>query len=294
MPPGPPSVLLRAAFGNYPHTRPVKSGAVAAPGIDFAFEEFPTINRAFAPMVREQRFDLCELALATYIQARAWGKPLVLLPVITIARFQQAALLTRRGHLADPATWRGRSIGIRSYSQTTGVWLRGILAEQYGVQAQDLHWITQEGAHVAEAADPPWVERVAPGADLLAMLRDGAVDAVILGNELPEDPEVVPLIADQETSVAAFWSRHHLVPVNHVLTLSTPMAAVPGLAAALFRLFAATPHQFGAAPRVSAATGRAAVRPSLSLMLRYCRSQGMVPPGLEEAELWQGLPADVG
>ncbi len=287
-------VMLRAAIGDYPHTRPVKSGAIAAPGIGFAFEEFPTINRAFAPMVREQRFDICELALASYIQARAWGKPLVLLPVITIARFQQAALLTRRGHLVPPGTWRGRAIGIRAYSQTTGVWLRGILAEQYGVQASDLRWVTQEGAHVAEAVDPPWVERVAPGTDLLTLLRDGSVDAAILGNELPDDPELVPLIADQEASIAAFWSRHRLVPINHVLTLSAQTAATPGLAAALFRLFAATPHHFGTPPRTVAATGRAALQPSLSLMLEYCRRQQMIPDGLEAAELWQGLPPDVG
>ena len=98
----------------------------------------PTINRAFAPMVREQLFDVSEMAIATFLQAKAYGKPLVLLPVVLAARFQESALLCRAdSDIRRPADLVGRRVGVRAYSQTTGVWLRGILADAYGVRPHD-------------------------------------------------------------------------------------------------------------------------------------------------------------
>src|SRR5215207_11162798 len=107
-----------------------------------------------APMVREQRFDVSEIAIATFLQAKAHGKPLVLLPVVLAARFQQSALLCRADRdIRGPGDLAGRRVGVRAYSQTTGVWLRGILADAYGVPPEEVRWITFEDAHVAEVRD---------------------------------------------------------------------------------------------------------------------------------------------
>src|SRR3954451_20095368 len=193
--------VLSTAIGNYRHTEALKSGRITSDRLRLEFADIPTINRAFAPMVREQQFDVSEMVSATFLQAKAWGKPLVLLPLVMAARFQQSALLCRAdggiGGPADLARRRiggraadlaGRRIGVRAYSQTTGMWLRGILADEYGVRPELVHWITFEGAHVAEYQDPPWAERAAPGKELLTMMRDGELDAVIVGNDVPDDP----------------------------------------------------------------------------------------------------------
>src|SRR5260370_125308 len=103
------------------------------------------------------------MAIGTFLQARAYVKPLVLLPVTLAARFQEGALLCRAdSDLRSPAGLTGRRVGVRAYSQTTGIWLRGILAEVHGVRAETVRWVTFEDAHVAEYRDPPLAERVAP------------------------------------------------------------------------------------------------------------------------------------
>lgn len=130
-------VVPRTALGAYPHTRALRDGRVTSTRLRLEFAEVAPVNRAFAPMVREQRFDVCELAIATALQAKAHGKPIVVLPVTVAARFQEAALLCRAdSDLHGPADLAGRRVGVRAYSQTTGMWLRGILAERHGVPAE--------------------------------------------------------------------------------------------------------------------------------------------------------------
>lgn len=149
-------LVLRTAIGRYPHTAAIRDGAVASELVAFDFVDVPTIHQAFAPMVREQRFDVSEIAIATFLQAKAYRKPLVLLPVVLAARFQQSALLCRSdGDIRSPGDLVGRRVGVRAYSQTTGVWLRGILADEHGIRPEAVRWVTFEDAHVAEYRDPP-------------------------------------------------------------------------------------------------------------------------------------------
>src|SRR5262249_23621626 len=142
-------LLLSTALGKYPHTEPLKDNRISSTLVSLQFAEVAPINRAFAPMVREQRFDVSEMAIAPFLQAKAYGKPLVLLPVVLAARFQQSALLCRtNSDIRGPRDLIGRRVGVRSYSQTTGVWLRGIMADLDGVRADELQWVTFEDAHV--------------------------------------------------------------------------------------------------------------------------------------------------
>ena len=174
----PEGLVLRAAIGRYPHTEALRTGRISSDLVALNFADLPNVNRAFALMVREQRFDVCEMAIATFLQAKAYGKPLVLLPVVLAARSQESALLCRAdSDIRPPKDLVGRRVGVRAYSQTTGVWLRGILADAHGVRPEEVCWITFEDAHVAEYRDPPWAERAPPGKDLLAMLRQGELDA---------------------------------------------------------------------------------------------------------------------
>jgi 4,5-dihydroxyphthalate decarboxylase len=289
--------VLSTAIGTYRHTQALKSGQVTSDRLRLEFADIPTINRAFAPMVREQRFDVSEMAIATFLQAKAWGKPLVLLPVVMAARFQQSALLCRAdGDIQGPADLAGRRVGVRAYSQTTGMWLRGILADEYGVRPKQVRWITFEGAHVAEYQDPPWAERALPAKDLLTMLREGELDAVIVGNEVPDDPSLRPVFPDAQASAGAFWRRHRLVPVNHMVAIRRDLAEQrPDLVTELLRMFreAKAMAPFPADGRDPLPLGRRALEPAVELALRYAAEQGLLPRHLDPEEVWEGLPPEM-
>jgi len=278
--------VLRAAIGAYGHTAALRSGQVGSSLLRLEFADVSPINRAFAPMVRDGCFDVCEMAIATFLQAKAYGKPLVLLPVTLAARFQEGALLCRADSpLRGPADLAGRRVGVRAYSQTTGMWLRGILADDYGVHLDEVQWVTFEDAHVAEYRDPPWAERAPAGADMLSLLRAGDLDAVIVGNDLPDDPGLRTVFPDPAAAGEAFRQRHGFVPVNHLLTVRRDLAGRPDLVAELLRMV--WDAGGGTLPM-----GRAALQPAIDLALRYSCEQGLLPRTLDLAEVWDGLPAD--
>lgn len=286
---------LSAAIGTYPRTRALKEGGVASGLIRLDFAGFPVISRAFAPMVRELRFDVSEMAIATFLQARAVGRPIVLLPVVLAARFQQSAMLCRAdSDIRGPADLAGRRIGVRAYSQTTGMWIRGIVAEEGGPPPSASRWITFEDAHVQGIADPAWAERAAPGQDMMAMLRAGELDAVIVGNDVPDDPGLRTVFPDPAAAAQAFWARHRIVPVNHMLTVKRELAeARPELVAEILRMARASaapvpPGEHGAPPDT-----RAALRPVIGLALNYMAAQDMLPRPLTVDEVWAGLPDGV-
>jgi 4,5-dihydroxyphthalate decarboxylase len=277
---------LTAAIGRYPHTTAL--GEIDSPLLRLDFAEVAPISRAFAPMVREGRYDVSEMAIATFLQARAWGKPLVLLPVVLAARSQEAALLCRTdGPIQGPADLAGRRIGVRAYSQTTGMWLRGTLADAFRLAPEAMRWTTFEDAHVPEYRDPPWAERAPAGADMLAMLRDGTLDAAIFGNDTPADAGLRTVFRNPGGAGAGFEFMHGFVPVNHLVVVRAPLLAeMPALAAELVRLFRA------AAPG-RPATRRADLAAPLTLAAQYCLDQGLLPRPLTLAEIWEGLPAAV-
>ena len=284
--------VLRAAVGAYRHTAALRSGQVSSSRLRLEFAAVSPVNRAFAPMVRNGRFDVCEMAIATFLQARACNKPLVLLPVTLAARFQESALLCQADSaLRDPADLSGRRVGVRAYSQTTGMWLRGILAEDYGVQPDAAQWVTFEDAHVADYRDPPWARRAPAGADMLALLRAGDLDAVIVGSDLPDDPGLRTVFPDPAAAGEAFRRCYGFVPVNHLLTVRRELAdRRPDLVAELLRMF--RDAKAASAGNDALPTGCAALQPAIDLALRYSAEQGLLPRRLDAAEVWDGLPAD--
>ncbi|WP_431271093.1 ABC transporter substrate-binding protein [Dankookia sp. P2] len=207
----------------------------------------------------------------------------MLLPVVLAARFQESALLCRAdGPIRGPADLAGRRIGVRAYSQTTGMWLRGTLADRFALRPEAMRWTTFEDAHVPEYRDPPWAERVPPGSDMLAMLRDGRLDAAIFGNDTPAGDDLRAVFPDPAAAGEAFRAAHGFTPVNHLLVAQRALLEeAPELAPKLVRLFPAT------------AADRAALGPALALAVRYCVEQGLLPRPLAAEEIWAGLPATV-
>lgn len=291
-------LVLPTALGKYPHTEAIRSGKIASDLLSLEVADVPLIFHAFAPMVRELRFAVSEMAIATFLQAKAYKKALVLLPITVAARFQQSAFLCRvDGPIKEPRDLIGRRVGVRAYSQTTGMWLRGILKEDYGVPPEKVNWLTFEDAHVAEYRDPPWAERAAPGKELVSALRNGELDAIIVGNDVPDDPAFKTIFPDVNESAEMFWRKHQFIPVNHMVTVRRDLALNrPDIVRELVRMLRESKSRAPLAlsnGRDPLVTGRAALDPAIRLALRYTEEQGLLPHRMNVDEVWEGLPADL-
>jgi len=207
---------MKALLGDYPVTKLFKQKA----GFDFADVKVP--NTAFKRVVRDLEFDVAELAIVTYLLAKAHGKPLRLLPAVLTARFQHPYLVSSKQ--ISPKQLEGRRIGQRSYSVTTATWVRGILEQDYGVDLSKVRWVTFEDPHVAEFRDPPNAERAAPGKDITAMLLAGELDAAILG-EVPKDERLRPVFSDPAAAADAWRRKHGAIQINHMVSVKKNIPA---------------------------------------------------------------------
>src|SRR5450631_2360671 len=207
-----PPKHLRTLLGDHPNTSALRTGKIASEQVAFDFIDYSPTNRGFKPMVREQAFDVSEMAIVTYLMARSFGKPMVLLPHVVLARFQHAFACYRAslGTLA-PADLNGKRVGIRSFTTTTGAWLRGILAGDYGVDLNSIDWVTFEDAHVAEFRDT--TVRAPQGKQIIQMLIDGELDAVL--GEKVDHPGLKSLFPDAAAEEKAWFAKHNVLPINH-------------------------------------------------------------------------------
>jgi 4,5-dihydroxyphthalate decarboxylase len=281
---------LRVAIGDYPHTLPLKRGEITSPTLKLDFVEVKPMHTAFKPMVREHAYDASEMALVTYLLAKEYNKGLTLLPAAMLARFQHGTVLynSERGKMG-PSDLRGKRIGVRSYSQTTAVWIRGIIENDYGVDLSRVQWVTFEDGHVAEAKDPSSVIRAEKGKDITRMLIDGELDAAIYGAAMPDDPRLQSVIANPEAEAKAWFGKHHLVPVNHMVVVTDDlMKSKPQAVAELYRMLAAGRAAAGqsAGGIDTAPFGKDANRPCLELLISYAVQQGLLSRRLNVDELW--------
>lgn len=269
--------------------------AVAAAGAAYERLEVRPVHNASRGFVRASASDVCELAVVTLLQAAAYDKPVTLLPVTTLGRFQHQTLVTLGEQ--GVAGVRGRAVGVRSWSQTTGVWVRGFLTEQYGVDLSEVEWRTYEDGHVDEHTDPVWVTRAPEGANLQADFLGGGLDYGIMGNELPTDARIRTAIPDA-LDVAAEWSaRKGFAPLNHVVGVSVAAAGedpktVLAVYDALSEAAAATGPASG--PVELNPVGFAALRGPVTQASRYAHEQGVLPRPVEFDELVERTCAALG
>jgi 4,5-dihydroxyphthalate decarboxylase len=281
--------MLRIVLGDYPQTRPLKRGEIVSPWLKLDFVDVKPLHLAFKPMVREHAYDASEIALVTYLQAVAYNKGLKLLPAAMLSRFQHGTILYNAERaILTPADLPGKRIGVRSYSQTTGVWIRGILENDYGLDLSGVQWVTFEDGHVAEAKDPPGIIRAKEGEDITQMLIDGALDAAIYGAALPNDARLKSVVADPDTAARDWYAKHRLVPVNHMVVVTEELSqAKPEAVAELYRLLDAGKQAAGTPAGVDTAPfGKEANRSALELLISYAVQQGHIPRQLSPDELW--------
>ncbi|HEX4251103.1 MAG TPA: hypothetical protein VH008_24775 [Pseudonocardia sp.] len=283
-----PSVL-RAVLGDYPHTVAIKGGELTEPGLRLDFHDVSPVHRAFAPMVRTEAYDLSELAVVTVLQAIAYRRPVVLLPAVVASRFQRGCLVAPASRAVPaPEDLAGRRIGVRAYTQTTGMWIRAHLAEDYGLAPERVHWVTRDGAHVQEYEDPDFVEHGIGDKSLADLLREGRIDAAIFGNDLPAGDEFVPVIADAAARDQAWWKLHGFLPVNHMVVAgASTCRRDPGAVRAAYALLRRADEAVGRDPRAVSPTmfGFERLRGPLQSIVDTCLDQGLLPRRLSMDEV---------
>jgi 4,5-dihydroxyphthalate decarboxylase len=278
---------LKTLLGDYPLTSALKTGAIASDSVTLEFADFQPTNTGFKPMVRESRFDVSEMAIVTYLIAKAHGKPMVLLPATVLGRFQHDyALYDRSRTPLTPADLAGKRVGIRSFTTTTGAWMRGILANDYRVDLDAIRWVTFEEPHVAEYVDT--TERAPKGSKILEMLLAGVLDAVL--GERSDDPRFATLFADPAAEAKAWHHRHGIVPVNHMVVVSQRLAeANPDAVREVFRMLKASKAK-AAKPTGDAIDfcpfGLEPLRKPLEAIVRYAAQQRLIPRAYPVEELF--------
>lgn len=290
-------VILHSLLGNHANTKALKSGQVSSPLVKFDYFEVKVANTQFKAMVRELKYDFGELAIVTFLQAKHYGKPYTLLPATIVGRNQHHTIFYNadKGALT-PRDLNGMRIGVRAYTQTTGTWVRGFLAQDYGVDLKTVTWITFEEPHIAEYRDPPNVRRAPEGKVLKQMLLDGEIDAAILGDVAEEGP-IRHLIPNHEEAGRAWARAHGGVPINHLAVLKENIVRLrPDVVREVYRVLkesrAAAPLPTGADDPLR--FGIAAIRQSLEQINAYAVEQKLIPRGFSADELFEDARRIIG
>jgi 4,5-dihydroxyphthalate decarboxylase len=274
-------------------------GTVNPRTFEFDFQDVPIIIKAFRRMVRGLEFDISELAMTTYLCARAHGKPFTAIPVFPMRAFHHGAIVynTNTG-VRTPKDLEGKSVGVnRGYTVTTGLWVRGILQHEYGVDLSKVTWVLSGDEHVAEYRPPSNVVSIAPGRTLQELLAAGEIAAAI--GIAVDSPDVKPLIPHAPEAGFEALRRRGLYPINHtVVVRNDRLDANPDLARDLFDVFAEAKRIYlrhlseGQADAVSATDqvylqvmemtgdpfpyGIEANRPTLEAIVQYSVEQGIL------------------
>lgn len=291
-----PSLLtLSTNLADYPNTLALKDGRITSDLVRLDTSATPkSANNGFKPMLRSGAFDAGELAIVTCLQARVYGKPFVMLPAPVLGRFQHHCIGYNRqlGALA-PKDIEGRKVGVRTYSQTTGLWARGILQHEYGVDPDKVEWMTIDEGHLAEYADPPNCTRLPPGASLSQMMLEGTLAAAIMGLEMPDDPRIATLIPDPQAAAQQWYAREGLIPINHVFVVHEALSRErPDVVREIYRMLAgsralAPPGTLATLPPL----GLEQNRKGLALAIDWAYEQKLIPRRLAVDELFDDTTA---
>lgn len=277
--------ILKALLGTYPHTAPLKSGAVSSERAGFEFADITPVWDGFKGMIREARYDLSEMAIVTYLIAKAHGRPFALLPAAMVGRFQHPyAIYNASAGELTAQQLNGKRVGIRSFTTTTGAWLRGILANDYDVDLDSIEWVTFEDPHVPEYKDT--TQRAPAGKAIVPMLLDGELDAVL--GETSTDPRVRPLFGDPKAEAQRWYAKHKVIPVNHFVVMrSADVQADRETAREVWRWLLAGKR--AAPPALSPDPlpfGIEVNRPSLKLIADYVYQQRLIPRPITVDEMF--------
>jgi 4,5-dihydroxyphthalate decarboxylase len=230
---------LKTVFRTQGNNQALKDGTVKPQTFDFEFEEVEPLIAAFRRMVRAREYDMCELALTTYICSRDYRKGFTALPIFLVRAFHHGAIMCNsKAGIEAPKDLEGRRVGVnRGYTVTTGVWARAILQHQYGVDLNKITWVVSGDDHVAEYVPPSNVVPIEKGKKLEDMVVSGELAAAI-GVEV-DHHDVKPLIPNAKEAGFEALRRSGHYPINHTVVVKDEvLSAYPDLAVDIFNTFA--------------------------------------------------------
>jgi 4,5-dihydroxyphthalate decarboxylase len=252
-------VHLTLAIADYPHTAALLDGSIEIEGVDAEFVRVTPQIAAFRRMVRQVEFDVCELAPTTYIIARAYGAPFVALPIFVFRKFHHGGLLVRPDSgISHPRDLEGKKVGVRAYSVTTGVWTRGILIDEFGLESSKVTWVVDDEEHVTQMPLPANVIHAPDGQSLVDMIQRGELAAGFDGNagigragaptggwsqvESQGYPDLFPNAPELE---AEWFRRTGIYPMHGTIVVrDSVLAAHPWVARSLYDAFEAAKQKW--------------------------------------------------
>lgn len=240
-----PALSLTTALAPYGHVQALTDGTLVSDRVVFEHLKVSPITSAFRRMVRGLEFDIAEMALSTYLCARAYHKPMTALPIFLLRRFEHGSIVSHvTSDVQSPRDLHGRRVGVRSYTLTPGVWVRGILQHAYGVDLSQVQWVIVGDEHVQEYVAPAQAVPAPAGSDLLGLLQHGTIDAAI-GLRPGEAPEIRPFIPEPRAAGIAYWQQTGIYPISHLVVVKDAvLQAHPWLAAELYNLFVAAKEHY--------------------------------------------------
>jgi 4,5-dihydroxyphthalate decarboxylase len=284
-------IRLSALLGTYPKTIGIKSGTIQIDGAELDIAPIDDAMQGFKTAVGELKYDICELALSTFLQARSVGKPFLLLPYVMNGKFHHGSLLRRTDNPLKASDLNGRRVAMRSFSQTTPTWVRGFLMDDHGIKVDQVKWLVKGGGHVAEAKDPSWVSRMEGDKDLVQALIDGDVDAILFSAKPKGEDRVTTVLDDPKAAAQAWGAKYRAVPINHMVTIRQELAdSRPDIVRALYKALIASRVAAEGEPKpgeqVLEPHGFVNVQNALAIGIRYAVAQGLIPKAFTTDELY--------
>jgi 4,5-dihydroxyphthalate decarboxylase len=288
---------LTTAIGGHAVYDALKDGSVKVDGVRLDFQEVTPLTAAFRRMCRTLDYDISELAIVAYFVAREYGMPFTALPAIVLAHGQhQNVVFIENAGLRTPKDLEGRRVGARGFTVTPGVWIRGIMKLEYGLDLNEVTWVVNDEEHVAQYSshDPPNVVREI-GADLNGMLERGELVAGLWANSTSH--QIKPFYPDPEAAATRFYKDYGVFPVDHLVVVKdSVLKEDPRVARSLYEALKASrdeamrkdPHaHVGSAGIVDGDPlpyGLESNRKALQMLLDMCLDQKVLhkPTTLEE------------
>ncbi|WP_343228037.1 PhnD/SsuA/transferrin family substrate-binding protein [Stakelama flava] len=315
-------VHLKLAIAEHPHTSRIRDGSIPIDGVDAEFITVKPQIGAFRRMVRDLEFDVCELAPTTYIIARAYGYPFVALPIFVVRRFHHGGMLVRPdAGIRTPKDLEGKTVGVRAYSVTTGVWIRQVFIDEYGMDNDKVNWVVDDEEHVTQLKLPPNVRHAPEGRSLADMIADGDLQAGVeaaagIGRtgsptggwqevDTSAYPDLIPNAAKVE---AEYYARTGVYPMHGTIVVKDEVLAKhPWIARSLNDAFTQAKEEWLETLNSGAATGKQADkyrklqeivgpdplpygieenRPTIQALEQTAFTQGLTPKRMSIGELF--------
>jgi 4,5-dihydroxyphthalate decarboxylase len=287
---------LRVNLAEYAVTKAMRSGQVKSDLVELDFCGPTPAHNGFKAMVRENRFDAGELAIVTFLQAKAYDKPYVLLPAPISGRFQHHCA----GYNIDfgevkPKDIQGKQVGVRTYTQTTALWIRGILRHECGVDLDKVRWMTLGDGHLAEYRDPDNCQRLPAGSSIPALMMAGELTAALLGEDMPKDPRVRTLVPDAQAAAKDWFARENVVPINHMFVVHQELSKNrPDVVRELYRMVVESRERAESVPAIFPPIGLEANRKGIQLAIDWALDQKIIPRRLSVDELFDDVTGSLG